>query len=320
MKTKLRLLESTPAPTEIKKVGSGVYEVTIISEGKGTSGLYNAEAVRSASQVFKAGTLMFMNHPIDPSRPEHRDMSSLMAKTITDPVLVQENGIAKAKAQIKVNERYRDYVEEYWENLGLSIFALSEGYRDDEDNFVVDNFDVEDPFRSVDFVIAAGRGGAIDRMIESYNEISGSTPSADSSATPVVADNDEGENMQEVLDAVARVKESFEGTLGDILARVASLETAASEASTGKAEQVTVLEAAKALSEAELSDKAVERVAESVKGGGNILDAINREKAIRDEYTKAPEDGGEIRIVTESDRRNEGDLSARFDALFGEAK
>src|SRR5690606_13920895 len=114
------------------------------------------------------------NHPTDEEFDNGRDITKLMARTIEAARVVEEDGVAKLKSKIKVRPEWQDFVEEYKDVIGLSIFASGEA-REGEINgnktMIVESFDYTDPYRSIDFVVAAGRGGKVDRMVESAQRV-----------------------------------------------------------------------------------------------------------------------------------------------------
>lgn len=155
--------------------GQGIYEVTLITEGQGSSGYYSRELLEEYGPLtFNENRPMFANHPTEEEFENGRDVTKLMARTIEAARLVEEDGVAKLKSKIKVRPEWQDFVEEYKDVIGLSIFASGEA-REGEVNgnktMIVESFDYTDPYRSIDFVVAAGRGGKVDRMVESAQRV-----------------------------------------------------------------------------------------------------------------------------------------------------
>lgn len=155
--------------------GQGIYEVTLITEGQGSSGYYSKELLEEFGPLtFNENRPMFANHPTEEEFENGRDVTKLMARTIEAARVVEEDGVAKLKSKIKVRPEWQDFVEEYKDVIGLSIFASGEAH-DGEINGtktkIVESFDYADPYRSIDFVVAAGRGGKVDRMVESAQKV-----------------------------------------------------------------------------------------------------------------------------------------------------
>jgi hypothetical protein len=169
----LKIRESNAKVTASE--GKGIYEVTLITEGQGSSGYYSKELLEEyGALTFNENRPMFANHPTDEEFDNGRDITKLMARTIESARVVEEDGVAKLKSKIKVRPEWQDFVEEYKDVIGLSIFASGEA-REGEINgnktMIVESFDYSDPYRSIDFVVAAGRGGKVDRMVESAQKV-----------------------------------------------------------------------------------------------------------------------------------------------------
>lgn len=177
--------------------GKGIYEVTLITEGQGSSGYYSKELLEEFGPLtFNENRPMFANHPTEEEFENGRDVTKLMARTIEAARLVEEDGVAKLKSKIKVRPEWQDFVEEYKDVIGLSIFASGEA-REGEINgtktMIVESFDYADPYRSIDFVVAAGRGGKVDRMVESAQKVMEMTANDKREAIQAVLnDNDTG--------------------------------------------------------------------------------------------------------------------------------
>lgn len=137
------------------------YPVKLISPGTGSSAHYPAEVLeRDGPKHFKAGTLMFWNHPTAQeaaARPEG-DLNNLAAILTTDATY-QHNG-AKGPglyAEAKVMADYAQLVEERAPHIGLSIRAGgSVSGKTVDGKPVLSSIDYAE---SVDYVTKAGRGG-----------------------------------------------------------------------------------------------------------------------------------------------------------------
>lgn len=179
--TTIRLHESNDKMDASSK-GEGIYRVRIIDTGWGSSGYYSEKVLAEyGPKTFTKGTGMYLNHSTEQEVANGRDLEKIAAKLITDAEFDESEGALFA--DIKVGSRYRDIIEEYQEIVGLSIFAsgdVSEGEAEGRSGKIVESFNIEDPYKSVDFVVAAGRGGRIEKMIES-----------------ATADNSKGKSMTE---------------------------------------------------------------------------------------------------------------------------
>lgn len=163
-----RLLELKGKPA--KSLGNGIFEAKIIEAGQGSSGYYTPELLKEyGPTTFRAGRPSFANHPTEAEFENGRDMTKIMAKLVTDAEFREADNALYA--QIKVRPEWIDFVEEYKDVIGLSIFAsgsIVEGEIDGQKTMIVESFDADDPYTSVDFVVAAGAGGKVERMLESF--------------------------------------------------------------------------------------------------------------------------------------------------------
>lgn len=164
-----RLYETGGKPAT--SLGNGIFEAKIIQSGWGSSGYYSPELLKEyGPSTFRAGRLSFANHPSEPEFANGRDITKIMAKLVTDAEYREED--ASLWVKIKVKPEWIPFVEEYKDSIGMSIFAsgeISEGEIEGRTGAIVESFDANDPYTSVDFVVAAGAGGKVGRMLESFN-------------------------------------------------------------------------------------------------------------------------------------------------------
>jgi hypothetical protein len=163
-----RLHESV-ASLPAESLGEGIFDVTVIRPGWGSSGYYSEALLREyGPKVFCRGVAMFANHPTEAEFANGRDVTKIMAKIYEDARW--EDG--RLKAKIKVGAPYREFVEDYMETIGLSIFVEGEGRQGEADGrtgLLVESLNPNDPYRSLDFVVAAGAGGAVEsKLMESF--------------------------------------------------------------------------------------------------------------------------------------------------------
>jgi hypothetical protein len=159
----LRLIESAADfLDELKLREARVdYPIKLISPGTGSMAHYPAKVLeRDGPKVFKAGTLMFWNHPTDAedrARPEG-DLNNLAAIT-TSEARWDANGVKGPGlyANAKVMADYAQRIEERAPHIGLSIRAGGTGTgRMVEGKPELKSIDYAE---SVDYVTRAGRGG-----------------------------------------------------------------------------------------------------------------------------------------------------------------
>lgn len=147
----------------------GTYRVCIITEGTGSTGVYSREMLMREKNAFE-GALSFMNHPKDPDRPQDRQLESLAGR-LEGPVDGEmHEGVFGLWSDFRPNTtdpKRAAFIAEYADALGVSVFIGASGEEDDEGRLVVESLDAGDPYKSVDVVIAAGRGGRFQRAAES---------------------------------------------------------------------------------------------------------------------------------------------------------
>lgn len=262
------------------KTRAGVWPIRIITEGKGSSGHYTRELLEASTGVF-ASRPMFGNHPKDPNKPWERSPFDIRAKLGSTVEYREVEGVAGLYAEAHVSEEVDKWLEEFHDIIGVSIYAAGSGEERDGE-FYVTEFDMDDPYISVDFVVAPGRGGGVERVAEAYRAL-------ENGSAPAVTANNEGENRMDEATKVfieglfanldKRLGE-FEEKLDNATALVESVKDAQPE----RVEAVDAAgELATAVAEAQLGEKAVARVLESVKGGKTVAEAVKHEKDIRDE-------------------------------------
>jgi hypothetical protein len=171
--TTRKLLQESGTLTKSDKAGT--YRVLLLSEGVGSSGVYPHEMFTQENADALASSLSFMNHPVNPYRPQDRPASDIVGR-IGDTVTIEEsNGIAGFWSEyIPAKSKPDDaaFIAEFADALGLSIFIGAKGHEDEmTGRFIVESLDGSDPYKSVDIVVAAGRGGRFDKALESFRAL-----------------------------------------------------------------------------------------------------------------------------------------------------
>lgn len=233
--------------TLVETTEDGKWKVRIISEGKGSSGIYTKELLENHAHAFDGPVLSYENHPTGWDGPESRNFTQIVGK-IDGPVWVDldERGKTGIYGWYTPDPDYKDRLERYKENLGLSIYIEGDGHVNEDGEFEVDSFNGNDPWKSVDVVIAAGRGG---RFEESLKEMYSARRSESQKPGVKVAQDGKETKMDEK--AVAAIEA--------LTAQVTALVTA----QTAKAEESAKIEATdEALAEA--AETAVESYAVKV--------------------------------------------------------
>lgn len=147
----------------------GAWKVRLISEGQGSSGFYSRDLLEGYHEVFN-DVLSFSNHPTGWDGPEARDFTMIVGEILGETwVEDDERGMAAITGWYMPDPEHKDKIERYKNKLGVSIYAMGEGEFDENTgNFRVTSFQ-EDPYNSLDVVIAAGaRGKFLESMRKTY--------------------------------------------------------------------------------------------------------------------------------------------------------
>jgi hypothetical protein len=177
------LQESAATLTEIVQVrqlgqearfrNDGTVPVCLITPGWGSSGYYSPEVLEAAAKagVFAAGTHMYLDHPTQTEvvdRPGERTVRDLAAILVT-PGVWQEHGAdgPGIYSEMQALAHHRDVLVELAPHVGVSIRAGGTAHFGEAQGRKGQIIDSIDEARSVDIVVAAGRGGRILSILES---------------------------------------------------------------------------------------------------------------------------------------------------------
>ncbi len=293
--------------------GNGRFRVRIITEGKGSSGTYSRDLLENYKDVF-AGRPMFMNHPKDPNQPWERDVRDIAGRVSPQVEYMVEDGVGALYADVTVDKRWAEFVAEYQDVIGISIYASGEG-REENGQYIVESFDDSDPYTSVDWVVAAGRGGRVERMLESYRtiETSAGNPVADGEATAVPEVKKIGNHVDE---KILSLVEALSAKVDALDAKVTSVVALSEQAAVNAAEKADAFEVVEELStavaEASLPEQGRKRVIEAVKSGASIADAVATEKAYVESIRKAVTEAAQAPVEPVAGRVVEGAGVAAF--------
>lgn len=146
--------------------GGGVRRAVLISQGLGSSGYYGPEFFTEENAVALAGALSFPGHPDwDESSAERNPLSAIGMIGESVAVETGDDGMKRFVADFIVppsRSDVQEYLDDFGKKLGLSIFIEGEGEYDSTTGlFHVKTLNGNDPYRSVDLVVAAGRGGML---------------------------------------------------------------------------------------------------------------------------------------------------------------
>ena len=144
--------------------------VCLISEGIGSSADFNREFFTQTNADAIAGSLSFPAHPMDLNRPEHRDPLSAIGQIGESVTIEEHDGLLSfwsTYAPAKSKPQIAEYLKEFGPKLGLSIYQDSDGHTDaNTGRWIAESLDAGDAYKSVDLVVAAGRGGKFERVAE----------------------------------------------------------------------------------------------------------------------------------------------------------
>ena len=166
------------------RADDGTWPVVLITEGEGSTGRYSGELLERSASIF-SGTASYMDHPIDPEHPEKRSVLSIAGR-FGEVTVGEDKGKKALLSTFKPRAEYASFVEEFHDVLGLSIYCPAKGEVMEDGRLDVQEF-VPSPYRSVDIVVAAGRGGRIKQARESLLVIESSLGEPAESTKPGAA-------------------------------------------------------------------------------------------------------------------------------------
>lgn len=282
--------------------------VCLISEGSGSSAEYPASFFTQENADRLAGSLSFPGHPVDLDHPEYRDPFTAVG-SIGEKVVIETDAAGKRAfwgefIPSKSKPTVAGYLAEYGPKLGLSIYSESEGYEDrNTGRWVAERLVEHDPYRSVDVVVAAGRGGKFDvkvaeglvRVIESSG---GNVPPGNQEINMEIKDVEKVVEAQ-LATALAPLTKLFEGLVDRLDGKhKADVQVEADSAAVKTAVEAALANAEKvnsALTSAKLTPLAEAEVREFAKTEGVTFEAV--EAKIKSESEKL----AESRKLTESE-------------------
>lgn len=275
--TTVALVESATLVGEAAD-SDGAWKVLIINEGKGSSGFYPAELLKTHASAF-SNALSFKNHPTGWDGPESRDFTM-----IADRILGETWSEQNADGRMGIYRRYlpdpeyADRIERYRKQLGLSIYIEGAGDLNESGDFEVQWLNEADPYKSVDIVIAPGRGGKM--AVESLRKMY-STQVEDQSGTESGQKNgEENEVDEKVLEALEALTTKID-TLVSAQEAVAQQDADAVEVEAEVSSAVEAYDAAiAAIDAAELQPAQVKVLRAEAKAGKDVAPLIEDAKAL----------------------------------------
>ncbi|MBT2484754.1 MULTISPECIES: hypothetical protein [unclassified Microbacterium] len=304
------------------KKSDGTYPIVIITEGEGSSGSYGPHLFEEgASEHVFENVASFLNHPIDPQKPHLRPVESIAGRIVNVSV-GEDKGKRALLAAYKPRKEYVEFLEEFGDIVGLSIFCGAEGETLQDGRLNVREFDAEDPYRSVDVVVAAGRGGRIKRAEESLRAIESSLglPEGETPAAEASAEEREGEHMLDEKDitaiataTAAAMTESLKPVFDFVTESAKPADESKTEATaealdSARAEGAKDAAASlKAIDDAKLPEKIAEALKAEVLEGKDVTEKIAAAKEVADAVAESQEPGAKPGAhVIESARKPAG--------------
>lgn len=292
----MHLLEAATLASE-SAADDGTWKVRLISEGKGSSGTYPKELLENHHHALD-NLLSFKNHPTGWDGPQERDFTMIAGEIKGETwVDTDERGLTAVYGNFLPDPEYADKLARYKEKLGLSIYIEGSGYWQENseggEDFIVDWFNPNDPYASVDVVIAPGaRGKFMESMKKVYSD-----RTENKSPGNRQAENKEISNMDQ------EVKDALKGISDTLAALVADKKTAEAAEAQVKADEAAVAQAVesydKAVAEIDAADLLpvqVESLRAAAKQGQDVAPLIEAAKKVKDDAIKA---------VTESAAKDE---------------
>lgn len=149
--------------------GPGKLLIQLITPGWGSSGYYSPALLEQAAadKVFAKGTQMHIDHMSSTERREQPagSVKTLAAVLTEDAVWDGERLVAEAM----LGSQYRDVITEFADYIGTSIAAGADvtiGEAEGRKGTIVEKL-YPDALNRVDFVTVAGRGGKVEKVLES---------------------------------------------------------------------------------------------------------------------------------------------------------
>lgn len=254
--------EKVKSLSPVKGSGTSTYEVTILAEGKGSSGTYTREAIHSGLDTFKAGTPSFFAHT-DPSNIPNRNVRTDLAGKLSESWIdVTDTERHSLRGKFQPSPENADFFEFFHEQIALSISASGTAKQGESGEIFIESFDHTDPLTSVDVVFKGGIDIAgFDRQLESSKFEESKKIRISESARKIFA---ETEVVPTVISAVeTQDKKGNDLELKDLAEKLDTLTQAVEQLVADKNEKVQAEVNAEAL--AEQISQGVKAVAENLK-------------------------------------------------------
>ena len=277
--TKRNLLEAAAVIGDAA-TDDGLWKVRLINEGVGSSGVYSADLLEKHKHAFD-NVLSYINHTDDLGKRNFLEIAGAVeGETWTETA---EDGTLGIYANWRPDEDHREKLTRYRDRLGLSISIAGGGEVREDGQFHVTSLDESDPFRSVDVVLAAGRGGRFE-VTESLRKIYESRRS-DSDEARTTAVQERKDNGMDDLEKVVAAVEALTAQVADLVADKKNAEAAKVQAeadATAVQEALSAFKAAvKAVDEADILDVQRESILAAAERGEDVAPLIESAVAVK---------------------------------------
>lgn len=230
-----------------------------------------------------AGALSFPGHPKDIERPDMRDPMTAIGY-IGDTVTVETDPVTGAKSfwseyhPAQSRPEVGAYLDEFAAKLGLSIFSDSDGHEDPEtEKWVAESLVPNDPYRSVDLVVAPGRDGRFERVAEGLRRIQEASATAEEKKETHM-------EIKEVNDNVVALTKIVEGLVAIVEGKAKAELTVEADATAVKTAVESRLadydKAVGLISEAKLTESQAESLRALAKDGVDITTHVETAKKV----------------------------------------
>lgn len=290
MSSKRHLLEAASLASESASE-DGTWKVRLISEGKGSSGTYPKELLENHHHALD-NLLSFKNHPTGWDGPQERDFTMIAGEIKGETwVDTDERGLTAVYGNFLPDPEYADKLARYKEKLGLSIYIEGSGYwqenSDGSEDFIVDWFNPNDPYASVDVVIAPGaRGKFMESMKKVYSD------RTENKRTAEVAGENRKKNMEkEVLDALKGIQETLNALTSEKAEKAATAAKVEADAEAARIAAESAVShysaAVEAVDAADLFESQRKSILAAAAKGEDVSELISEAKAVKEEAIKA---------------------------------
>lgn len=198
---------------KVVRQSDGSFRICIVDEGQGSSADWPRDFFTEENAQVLAGAISFPNHPADYDRPEMRDPMSAIGRIGPKVDIEEHDGRMGFWADYYPSKRpgVAEHLEEFGDKLGVSIFCEGDTrYNPETGREEAIRLDPTDPYRSVDVVVVAGRGGKFERRLaESHRRL------AETSAIP--QEKEEETHMDKDIEERFSKLEALVGGLADKL-------------------------------------------------------------------------------------------------------